>query len=144
MTRLANITKGIAALVAMAAILVGTPWLLWTIGGTPGLQIVDALTDELASSNQQTSDLLAGTLGLIAWVCWAQVAYAIAIEVLATIRGTVTRTARLLPGLQGAASRLVAASTLVTASFATTPAVAASPIPTAGAISEPVPGLVHA
>ena len=52
MTKLANITKGIAALLAMAAILTGIPWLLWTFGGAPGLQIVDALTDELASSNQ--------------------------------------------------------------------------------------------
>ena len=82
----------------------------------------------LASDNTRSEQLLAGVLGLIAWFCWVQVAYALVVETSAAIRGRATNRALLLPGIQAFAARLVTAATLTVSSFAPSVAVLAAPL----------------
>jgi DNA-binding SARP family transcriptional activator len=143
--RLTDFAKGLASLAALVILLGAIPYLLWQISGTPGSQILDTLEDQFASDNTRTEQLLAGTLALIAWACWAQLAYAVAVEMVAAIRGRTARRAPILPGLQALAYRLVTGFTLVITSL--TPAMRAvasplQPLPaetTAAVVHEPTP-----
>ena len=126
--RLIDITKGMLALATIAALLVGVPWLLLRMGGVPGSSLLDAISDPLASDSTKSEQLLAGTLGIIAWFCWIQVAYALIVEVIAAARGTVANRAALLPGIQAAAARLVTATTLIVSSFGPTASAMAAPL----------------
>lgn len=126
--RINDITKGVLALTTIAALLVGVPWLLLRMGGYPGASLLDAISDPLASDSTKSEQLLAGTLGIIAWFCWLQVAYALIVEVIAAARGTVANRAPLLPGIQAAAARLVTATTLIVSSFGPTATAMAAPL----------------
>ena len=126
--RLTDLAKGLLAITAIAMLIAGVPWLLYRLGGTPGSPIVEALSDPLTSDTTRSERLLAGTLGVIAWLCWVQVAYALIAETLAAARGTVVNRAPLLPGIQAAASRLVTTATLVISSFGQTATVMAAPL----------------
>ena len=112
--RLTDLAKGLLAITAIAMLIAGVPWLLYRLGGTPGSPIVEAFSDPLTSDTTRSERLLAGTLGVIAWLCWVQVAYALIAETLAAARGTVVNRAPLLPGIQAAASRLVTTCLLYT------------------------------
>ena len=61
--RLTDLTKGLLAIAAIAALLVGVPLLLYRLGGIPGSSVVEAFTDPLTSDNTRSERLLAGTLG---------------------------------------------------------------------------------
>lgn len=126
--RIVDIAKGLLALATIAALLVGVPWLLLRMGGYPGTSLLKAFGDPLASDSTRSEQLLAGTLGLIAWFCWVQVAYALVVEVVATARGKVANRAPLLPGIQAAAARLVTAATLIVSSFGPTATAMAAPL----------------
>lgn len=126
--RIVDIAKGVVALVTIAALILGVPWLLLRMGGYPGESMLEAFGDPLASDSKRSEQLLAGTLGVIAWFCWLQVAYALIVEVLAAVRGTVASTALLLPGIQAAAARLVTAATLIVSSFGPTATAMAAPL----------------
>ena len=126
--RLIDITKGVLALATIATLLVGVPWLLLGIGGFPGRSLLDAISDPLASDSTKSEQLLAGTLGIIAWFCWLQLAYALMVEMVAAARGTVANRAPLLPGIQAAAARLVTATTLIVSSFGPTATAMAAPL----------------
>lgn len=126
--RIINITKGVLAIATIAALLVGVPWLLVRLAGYPGSSLLDAISDPLASDSTKTEQLLAGTLGIIAWFCWLQVACALSVEVIAAARGTVANRAPLLPGIQAAAARLVTATTLIVSSFGPTATAMAAPL----------------
>ncbi len=126
--RLTDLAKGLLAIAAIAALLVGVPLLLYRLGGIPGSSVVEAFTDPLTSDNTRSERLLAGTLGIIAWLCWVQVAYALVAEIVAAARGTVANRAPILPGIQAAASRLVTTATLVAGSFGQTATVMAAPL----------------
>ena len=126
--RLIDITKGMLALATIAALLVAVPWLLLRMGGFPGSSLLEAVSDPLASDSTKSEQLLAGTLGIIAWFCWIQVAYALIVEVIAAARGTVANRAPLLPGIQAAAARLVTATTLIVSSFGPTASAMAAPL----------------
>lgn len=126
--RLNGLAKGILAIAAIAALLIGVPLLLYRLGGIPGSSVVEAFTDPLTSDTTRSERLLAGTLGIIAWLCWVQVAYALVAESVAAARGTVANRAPILPGIQAAASRLVTTATLVAGSFGQTATVMAAPL----------------
>lgn len=126
--RLTDLAKGLLAITVIALLIAGVPWLLYRLGGAPGSPIVEAFSDPLTSDTTRGERLLAGTLGVIAWLCWVQVAYALMAETLAAARGTVVNRAPLLPGIQAAASRLVTTATLVISSFGQTATVMAAPL----------------
>jgi len=126
--RIVDIAKGVVALATIAALLLGVPWLLLRMGGYPGASLLEAFGDPLASDSTRSEQLLAGTLGVIAWFCWLQVAYALIVEVIAAVRGTVANTALLLPGIQAAAARLVTAATLIVSSFGPAATAMAAPL----------------
>lgn len=126
--RIVDLVKGLTAVLAIAVLLVGVPWFLWRLGGIPGARLLESFSDPLASDNTRSEQLLAGVLGMIAWFCWVQVAYALVIETSAAVRGRVTNRAPLLPGIQAFAVRLVTAATLTVSPFAPSVAVLAAPI----------------
>ncbi len=126
--RLTDLAKGLLAIAAIAALLIGVPLLVYRLGGIPGSSVVEAFTDPLTSDTTRSERLLAGTLGIIAWLCWLQVAYALVAEIVAAARGTVANRAPILPGIQAAASRLVTTATLVAGSFGQTATVMAVPL----------------
>lgn len=126
--RITDIARGLVALVAIAVLLLGLPWFLWRLGGYPGVSLLDAVRDPLASDNTRAAQLLAGTLGIIAWLCWLQVAYALVVETIAAARGRVANRAPILPGIQAAAARLVTAATLVLSSFGPTATAMVAPL----------------
>ena len=126
--RLTEVAKGLLAIAAIVMVLVGVPLLLHHMGGLPGTPILDALADPLASETTRTERLLAGMLAMIAWVCWLQVAYSLIAEAVASTRGTVARQVLLLPGIQAAASRLVATATLVVSSIGQAATMTAAPL----------------
>lgn len=115
--RLVDLIRSIGSIAVIAGIVGGAPWLLWQFAGPPGARFIDALGDQLASDTTQTEALLAGTLLVIAWACWAQVAYALILEIVAAVRGLAPRRAAVLPGVQALAARLVAATTLLAGIF---------------------------
>lgn len=115
--RLVDLIRSIGSIAVIAGIVGGAPWLLWQFAGPPGARIIDALGDQLASDTTQTEALLAGALLVIAWACWAQVAYALILEIVAAVRGLAPRRAAVLPGVQALAARLVAATTLLAGIF---------------------------
>lgn len=126
--RIVDIAKGVLAIATIAGLLLAVPWLLLRIGGYPGTSLLEAFGDPLASDSTRSAQLLAGTLGLIAWFCWLQVAYALVVEAVAAARGKVTNRASLLPGIQAAAARLVTAATLILSSFGPTATAMAAPL----------------
>ncbi|MEZ5278965.1 MAG: LysM peptidoglycan-binding domain-containing protein [Acidimicrobiales bacterium] len=115
--RLADLIRGLASLIVIVALTVGVPLLLWRFGGLPGVRIIDTLNDPLASDTTRSEALLSGTLLIIAWACWAQLAYAVIVEAIAAVRGRTARRAPVLPGLQAVAARLIASAALITSSM---------------------------
>ena len=129
---------GLAATLAVLAILGGLPAVLLAVGGLPNrLPSLDDLTGALGRPDDGT--LAVTAFVILGWVAWAVLAGAILAEVAAMLRG---RAVRPLPGLalpQGAARVLVtAAALLFVSSPLVTPAAAAaagttSPTPSATA-----------
>ncbi len=114
--RLTDIARGLTALTAVLALLLAVPFGLWAFGGVPGAGAIDAVGDPLASDETRNEQLLAGLLLIIAWACWAQLAYALILETIAAARGRAARRAPVLPGIQ-----VFAASLITTASLVLTP-----------------------
>ncbi|MCC6437901.1 MAG: LysM peptidoglycan-binding domain-containing protein [Acidimicrobiales bacterium] len=139
MTRRAlALLRGLSSVAAIVAIMAAIPLALVRFAGLPGSDIVRSLTDDLVSDTTRTEQLLRGGLALIAWLCWAQLAFALVVETVAAVRGTVARRVPTLPGFQAFAARLVTSCTLVVSSFTPpTPAIAA-PLTPVAAIHEPV------
>lgn len=135
--RLREVIRGVLALATVAILIIGVPIALLRFGGTPGGGIARALTDELSSDNTKAELLLGGTLMLIAWLCWAQLTFALVTEMIAVARGTVTRRATVLPGIQAVARRLVATSTLLIATVAPSASAVAAPLLPISTSSEP-------
>jgi len=91
------------------ALVVGVPLLLASWVGWPlpsGLPSVDAL--EQAAQSGVRDEVLVNTLAVIAWLAWAQIALALAVEVIALVRGRESIRLPVLPGVQVTAGRLVA------------------------------------
>ncbi len=139
--RLADIARGVTALAAIAVLLVAVPYVLWRFGSVPVTGIIDAFRDPLASDETRNEQLLSGLLLVIAWACWAQVAYALLIEAVAAISGRAARRAPILPGIQTAAARLIATASLTLTTLTPTVTVVAAPLlPLETAHAAPAPG----
>ena len=126
--RIVDLAKGVSASVVIAAIVAAVPYVLWRYAGLPGQNTLETFRDSLTSDETRNQALLSGVLVVIAWLCWAQVAYALCVEVGAALRGTAAASRAALPGVQSFAARLVATATLTGGSFAPTVSVAAAPL----------------
>lgn len=107
--RSTRVVHGVASLLATLALFVGVPLLLVVSVGWPlptSLPSVEAL--EGAARSGISDRVVVSILALIAWVAWAQLALALAVEVIAVARGHHAIHLPVLPGLQVTAARLVA------------------------------------
>lgn len=134
-SRFREFLEGLLATISTAALLVGVPIALAAALGSPITRLTDAFASEVTSSTMQVEAVLLAGLTMVAWLAWAQLVYAIAIELVAYRRGRMARSIAVFPGLQQTAGRLVAGCALLITSFTptlqlVTPAVAvALPMP---------------
>ncbi|WP_433464533.1 hypothetical protein [Spirillospora sp. CA-128828] len=116
-----DVLAGIGALIALAALMVGVPFALLTIFGSP-------LPDHLPSASDLTHRVGPGSLIAIlvalVWLAWLQLAVCVVVEVYAGIRGVgVPARVPLAGGTQSLVHRLVVAAMLLfTATTAIMPA----------------------
>jgi DNA-binding SARP family transcriptional activator len=128
--RILEVARGLAALFVVVALLGAVPLVLLRVSGAPASGFAHVLTDHLASDGARTEQLMGAALGLIAWACWAQLAYAVVVEAVAAARGMSARRAPVLPGLQTLAARLVATCVMATGALVPpVPAMAAPLMP---------------
>ena len=121
------------ALALLSALVIGVPLLLVTVVGNPLPSEFPSLSEIqilLTQNGQGFTDFLMSALAVLVWVTWFQLIIALAVEIFATTRQIETPRLRLVPGMEGFASRLIAAITLVTV-LAAGPLVA----PAVGALS---------
>lgn len=143
MIRTIDFTRGVVSLAATVAFLIAVPWLLATQFGNPIIEIVDVVSDELASDATISQALLTNGLVSIVWIAWLQLSAAVLIETSALLRGRSARRASFMfPGIQLTARRLVASCALVLTAFTGTPLAAAAPSLTPIDPSEPVAQLL--
>lgn len=99
---------GLAAVLGIAAILIGVPWLLVTLGATPIPESVPSWEQTKAAvASPDDGTLFFILLAVVAWAAWAFLAISLLIEIASTVRDT---PAPQLPGLslpQGFAHSLV-------------------------------------
>ncbi|MQY07323.1 BTAD domain-containing putative transcriptional regulator [Actinomadura macrotermitis] len=119
----ADVLAGVGAIAALAALLLGVPYALLTLFGSP-------VPDELPSMGDLTgqvgpSALIPVLVGLV-WLAWLQLALCVVVEVYAGIRGVgVPARVPLAGGTQSLVHRLVVAALLLfTATTAVMPAFA--------------------
>jgi hypothetical protein len=111
-----DLWRAVGAVVLCAALLAGVPALLWWAAGWPlptdvpsWGQVSSALTSSLEPG--VVIDLLA----LVCWVAWGVLAWAVLVELAATVRGRTARRRRLVGPVQALAAWLVASITLFAA-----------------------------
>lgn len=88
MTRVATLARGLAAMIVLAALLVGVPWALAALGGNPlaaGLPSLDDVTTALTRPDDGT--LLRLVLIGAGWIGWATFALSVLLEIPAQLRG---------------------------------------------------------
>ena len=126
MQRIKRLGAGLGAIVALLALVIGLPLVLWAVSGNPlpTALSIDASIDALTSPDKVTVVLT--VLRTVAWVAWAVFAISTCIELVAAISG---RAARRLPGFgwsqRSAAGLISAAALAVVALTGTAPAMAA-------------------
>jgi DNA-binding SARP family transcriptional activator len=126
--RLGTTLRGAAALVTLAALVVGLPLVLYRLGGSPIPGHVPAWRH--ASSlllHRDNGAVFLGAVRDISWIAWALFTVAVAAEVQAALRGHTAPRLR-LGGLQNGASWLVALATLA---FSSQPAAVLASAPAA-------------
>jgi len=130
--RFVQLLRGLGSLAVTLALVVGVPLLLASWVGWPlpsGLPSVDAL--EHAAQSGVRDEVLVNALAVIAWLAWAQIALALAVEVIALVRGREALRLPVLPGVQVTAGRLVAGIVMLASTVQPARAYAEpSPIPT--------------
>jgi len=123
-TRPATVLRGVAALAAMLALVLGVPVLLLAMIGNP-------IPHQWSWDQPLTNDAILGVVACAAWLLWAQLAICVAVETIAEIRLAAGRSADWLSRIPGTFSGQQAmARTLVQAVVAlgiTSSAVAAAP-----------------
>ncbi|MCP2335417.1 hypothetical protein [Actinomadura rupiterrae] len=117
----ADVLTGVGALLALAALLIGVPYALLTLFGSPIPSHVPAMSD--LTQRIGPSALLA-ILVVLVWVAWLQLAACVVVEVYAGVRGVgVPARVPLAGGTQSLVHRLVVAALLLfTATSAIMPA----------------------
>jgi nucleoid-associated protein YgaU len=106
-----RLLRGVVALMALVAILVGLPWVLMRFGNWP----IHTLPDRqwLESLNHAVSDdALVAALTVAAWAIWAAFAYAVVVEMRAAARSIRPPRIHFLGPIQIAAHGIVAALVL--------------------------------
>lgn len=119
MRKLADLARGLGALVVLCAIVVGVPLALTMAVGWPlpnRIPSAEGVGDAL--TRRGIDDVVVvKTLAVLLWLAWTQIAIAFAIEMLAVIHGRAPRRAPTLPSIQLAVAKLVAAVTLIGSAF---------------------------
>lgn len=142
MKRATEVGRGLAAVIALAALLVGPPAALAIAVGWPLPTTLPALESITTAARSGVSDgIVVKTLAVILWLAWLQVALSILGELTAVARRRPARHLPVLPGIQPAIARLVAAALLIAATTtARTPAASALPLQS---VNAPVPTLTE-
>ena len=73
---------------------------------------------QLALRSGIDPQLVVNAIAVVVWLLWLQLFVSLSVEVVAVVRGRTARILPVLPGMQHAAARLVAAITLVAAGLA--------------------------
>ena len=110
--RVGSVIRGLAAALILAAVIVGLPVLLYRLGGFPlpaRLPTVHHVIRLL--SHQDNGRLFLGAVRDVSWLAWVAFTLAVLTEAQAALRGRPAPGLR-LAGLQGVASRLVAAAAM--------------------------------
>ncbi len=117
MTSLAQRVRGLAALVALLALLLAVPWALWSVGGAPWPSeppTLDWFTQELGAT------AIMSVLSVVLWLAWAHFCVCVVVEVVAAVNGRRAGRRSRVPGAgmgtQTLARRLVASVMLVAGS----------------------------
>jgi hypothetical protein len=135
----ARLAAGAAALLALAVLLIGLPWLLAaTIGNPLPAEVPSPAQAWAALTGRDSGSLLLRVLACAAWAAWASFAASVVVEIPAAIRSAPTPH---LPGMRGQqrlAAALVGAVILVFAAPVTS--ASAAPLALAAvAYEEPAP-----
>ena len=131
--RRGDIARAVGWTVALGALAVGVPLVLWRLVGNPlpsglpsGAEFRDAIT------NGDISDTtLIKTIGVLGWLLWAQLIVAVVVEAAAARRARPAPRHALLGPAQIVAGRAVAAAIFVAGMLATRPAAADAAAPPA-------------
>jgi DNA-binding SARP family transcriptional activator len=114
--RLGTALRGAAALVTLAALVVGLPLLLYRLGGSPLPSRIPAWRHAgTLLLHRDNGTVFLGAVRDISWIAWALFTVAVAAEVQAALRGRSAPRLR-LGGLQNGASWLVALATVAVTS----------------------------
>ena len=124
--RRGDIARAVGWTVALGALAVGAPLMLWRLVGNPlpsglpsGAEFRDAIT------NGDISDAtLIKTIGVLGWLLWTQLIIAVAVEAVAARRARTAKRHALLGPAQIVAARAVAAAIFVAGMLASRPAAA--------------------
>ena len=130
MHRITDITRGVAALAATLALLLGLPAVLAATVGWPlptATPSIDLIRTHLTDGDLPDLFVIK-LLAVIVWILWAQLAVGLLVEIRASIAGRASRRAPLLPGIQLLAAKLVTWATLVLTAFAPARPVIAAPL----------------
>ncbi len=130
MPRAPDVVRGLVALAATVALVVGPPTLLAVAVGWPLPTELPGL-DEIGSALERGIDdvVVVKSLAVIAWFAWAQVVAAVVVEALALLNRRPARQLPILPGVQLGAARLLATAALLVSTL-TTPRTTAHVLPT--------------
>jgi DNA-binding SARP family transcriptional activator len=132
-----RLARGLGALVALAALLVGIPAALWTQLGWPLPHALPTWTELIGALSGTTipDEVLVNTLAIACWAAWATLAASVTVEAAAALRGRAARRLPLAGPFQALAGALVAAVLL--AFLPAPPRAAAAPPSLAGALATP-------
>jgi DNA-binding SARP family transcriptional activator/nucleoid-associated protein YgaU len=112
---LRQVVKGLAATLALTALVAGVPAGLAVAVGWPlpaGIPSIEEINEAARSGVDDM--VVVKALALLGWIAWLQVTLALTVEAVALVRGRPAARAPVLPGLQPAAAHLLAAAVLLT------------------------------
>jgi DNA-binding SARP family transcriptional activator/LysM repeat protein len=137
MTRLGHLVKGLAALVLLAALVIGIPWALWHFVGWPLPQHVPSASQVGRALNRQgiPDQTLVDALAVVVWITWAVLVASIAVEIPAALSGRHAPRLPLAGIFQPITGRLVVAVIVACLTLAPRPGHPSTPGSTGGGLS---------
>ena len=112
-----RLASAVASLVAIGALVVGVPFLLWRLAGWPlpgGLPSTSGIRRALTRDTVSDAALVK-SIALVGWISWILLCWSLVVESWATLRGVPAARLRLAGPFQGVARRLVASVSLIAA-----------------------------